>query len=223
MKANKLLLFFAILLLTACGRFEVSIEQTPTLLATVIPQIPTNTAAAVISPTGQANPTATIAIPSATITISSPTPVLSNATQVPLTPTAAQQTVKIFLIALEDNGQSGTSVGCGDSAVAVTVVISRTQGVLKAALEELLSIKEQYYGESGLYNALYQSDLQLKSVVIDQGKAIIHLTGTVMLGGVCDSPRFEAQIEETALQFSTVSNVEVFINDIPLEDVLSQK
>ena len=44
-----------------------------------------------------------------------------------------------------------------------------------------------------------------------------------MLGGVCDSPRFEAQIEQTALQFSTVSNVEVFINDIPLEDVLSQQ
>ena len=223
MKANKLLLFLAIILLTACGRFEVSIEQTPTLLATVIPQIPTNTAAAVMSPTEQANPTATIAIPSATNTISSPTPGLSNATQVPPTPTSAQQTVKIFLIALEDNGQSGTLVGCGDSAVPVTVIIPRTQGVLKAALEELLSIQEQYYGESGLYNALYQSDLKLKSVTIDQGKAIIHLTGTVMLGGVCDSPRFEAQIEETALQFSTVSSVEVFINDIALEDVLSQK
>ena len=44
-----------------------------------------------------------------------------------------------------------------------------------------------------------------------------------MLGGVCDSPRFEAQIEQTALQFSTVSSVEVFINDIPLQDVLSQQ
>jgi len=216
MKANKLLLFLA-LLVTACGRLEVSIEQTPTLLATLTPQIPTNTATAVITlPTEQVNPTATITIPALT-------PVLSTATQVRPTSTAVQQTVKIFLIALEDNGQSGILVGCGDSAVPVTVIIPRTQGVLKAALEKLLSIKEQYYGESGLYNALYQSDLKLKSVTIDQGKAVIHLTGTVMLGGVCDAPRFEAQIKQTALQFSTVSDVEVFINDIPLEDVLSQK
>ena len=216
MKANKLLLFL-VLLVTACGRLEVSIEQTPTLLATLTPQIPTNTATAVITlPTEQVNPTATITIPSLT-------PVLSTATRVPPTSTAVQQTVKIFLIALEDNGQSGILVGCGDSAVPVTVIIPRTQGVLKAALEKLLSIKEQYYGESGLYNALYQSDLKLKSVTIDQGKAIIHLTGTVMLGGVCDAPRVEAQIKQTALQFSTVSDVEVFINDIPLEDVLSQK
>ena len=216
MKANKLLLFLA-LLVTACGRLEVSIEQTPTLLATLTPQILTNTATAVITlPTEQVNPTATITIPSLT-------PVLSTATRVPPTSTAVQQTVKIFLIALEDNGQSGILVGCGDSAVPVTVIIPRTQGVLKAALEKLLSIKEQYYGESGLYNALYQSDLKLKSVTIDQGKAIIHLTGTVMLGGVCDAPRVEAQIKQTALQFSTVSDVEVFINDIPLEDVLSQK
>jgi hypothetical protein len=216
MKANKLLLFLA-LLVTACGRLEVSIEQTPTLLATLTAQIPTNTATAVITlPTEQVNPTATITVPSLT-------PVLSTATRVPPTSTAVQQTVKIFLIALEDNGQSGILVGCGDSAVPVTVVIPRTQGVLKAALEKLLSIKEQYYGESGLYNALYQSDLQLKSVTIDQGKAIIHLTGTVMLGGVCDAPRVEAQIKQTALQFSTVSDVEVFINDILLEDVLSQK
>jgi hypothetical protein len=222
MKANKLLLFLA-LILTACGRLEVSIEQTPTFLATVTPQIPTDTATAVISPTEQVNPTATIAIPPATSTTPSPKSVLSTATQVTPTPTVAPQTVKIFLIALEDNGQSGPLVGCGDSAVSVTVTIPRTQGVLRAALEALLAIEEQYYGESGLYNALYQSDLQLKSVTIDQGKAIIHFTGTVMLGGVCDSPRFEAQIEQTALQFSTVSNVEVFINDIPLEDVLSQQ
>jgi hypothetical protein len=222
MKVNKLLVSFA-LLLSACGTLEVSVDQTPTLPATATPLIPVDTAMVVISPTGEVDPTVTLAIPSATNTISPPTPVLPSATTVPASPTAAAQTVKIFLIALEDNGQSGTLVGCGDSAVPVTVTIPRTQGVLRAALEKLLSAKQQFYGESGFYNALYQSDLQLKSVTIDQGKAIIHLTGTVMLGGVCDSPRFEAQIEQTALQFSTVSNVEVFINNIPLQDVLSQR
>ncbi len=221
MKANKLLLFL-VLLLSACGTLEVSVDQTPTLLATGTSPVPTDTAAVVSSPTGQVNPTVTPAIPSATNRVP-PTSILPSATTVPPNPTAAEQTVKIFLIALEDNGQSGVLVGCGDSAIPVTVNIPPTQGVLRAALEKLLSAKQQFYGESGFYNALYQSDLQLKSVTIDQGKAIIHLTGTVMLGCVCDSPRFEAQIEQTALQFSTVSNVEVFINDIPLEDALSQQ
>jgi hypothetical protein len=223
MKANKLLLILA-LLLTGCGTLEVSVDQTPTPLATITPLFSTETTAtAVISPTSQVNPTVTLAIPSATITLPPPTSVLPTITTVPSTSTAAQQTVKIFLIALEDNGQSGPLVGCGDSAIPITVTIPQTQGVLRAALERLLSAKQQFYGESGYYNALYQSDLELENVTIEQGKAIIHLTGTVMLGGVCDAPRVEAQIEQTALQFSTVSDVSVFLNDTPLEEVLSQQ
>jgi hypothetical protein len=38
-----------------------------------------------------------------------------------------------------------------------------------------------------------------------------------------DSPRIKAQLEETALQFSTVTKVSVYINDKSLEDVLSLK
>jgi hypothetical protein len=60
-------------------------------------------------------------------------------------------------------------------------------------------------------------------VTIQQGKASIHLTGTLMLGGACDAPRVQAQIEQTALQFSTVNDVDVFINDTALEDALSTK
>jgi hypothetical protein len=157
-------------------------------------------------------------VPTATQT-QPPVPASTEITPV----TSTEQTVKIFLIALEDNGKSGPSVGCGDSAVPVTVTIPRTQGVLRAALEKLLSAKQQFYGESGLYNALYQSDLQVADVMIEQGKAIVHLTGTMRLGGVCDAPRFEAQIKQTALQFSTVNDVTVFINDKPIEEVLSSK
>jgi len=87
----------------------------------------------------------------------------------------------------------------------------------------LLSVKDQFYGESGLYNALYLSNLQVGDVTIANGQAIIHLTGTLMMGGVCDIPRVEAQLTEIALQFSTVTSVAVFINDIPLKDVLSLK
>jgi len=147
-----------VLLLTACGRFEVSIEPTYSPTATGIAQVPVSTATAILLPTEQINPTATITIPSST-------PVLPDATQAPPvipTSTPGEQLVKIFLIALEDNGQAGTLVGCGDSAISVTVTIPPTQGILRAALEKLLSAKQQFYGESGFYNALYQSDLQVE-------------------------------------------------------------
>ncbi len=212
-------LILGMVFLTACGRFEVSIEPIYSPTATGIAQVPVSTATTILLLTEQVNATATITIPSST-------PIIPAATQVPPvlpTSTPGEQLVKIILIALEDNGQAGTLVGCGDSAIPITVTIPPTQGVLRAALEKLVSAKNQFYGESGYYNALYQSDLQVAGVTIEQGKAIINLTGSVILGGVCDAPRIEAQIEQTALQFSTVNEVNVFINDVPLEDVLSLK
>jgi hypothetical protein len=224
MKAHRLFLFLTLLSLTACGKFEFSIGPMPTSIPTISFEI-TDTPTAVVSPTQQINPTATIVIPSPTLLLPTATVVqqIPPSSTAPPPTTAPEQTIKIFLIALEDNGQSGTQVGCGDSAIPITVSIPRTQGILRAALEKLFSAKQQFYGESGYYNALYQSDLQVATVTIEQGKAIIHLTGSVMLGGVCDAPRVEAQIEQTALQFSTVNDVAVFINDIPLEEVLSSK
>ena len=133
------------------------------------------------------------------------------------------QEASIFLIALEDNGVAGKPVGCGDSAVPVKVTIPGTQSAIQGALEALLSVKEQFYGESGLYNALYQSDLLVESVNVEGGEATIRLTGSLILGGMCDNPRVQAQIEETALQFAAVSKVTVFVNDQLLQDALSLK
>jgi hypothetical protein len=229
MKVNPLLLFIIMVGLAGCGQFEVRIEPLQTSIPTNTVEIPTNTLTAVASPTLQANPTSTIVI-------SSPTPMIPTATQIqpvpptstmpatiPPSATAADQTVKIVLIELEGNGQSGPLVGCGDSAIPITVTIPRTQGILRATLEKLFSAKQQFYGESGYYNALYQSELQVDTVTIEQGKAIINLTGTITLGGICDAPRVEAQIEQTALQFSTVSDVAVFVNGVALEEVLSSR
>jgi hypothetical protein len=223
MKASKLLIFLGMLALTACGQFEVRIQPVATSIPTNIAAIPTNPFSAVASPTLQSSPTSAVPAPSPTLALATATQGQQPTLAVPPSTTATEQTVKIVLIELEGNGQSGPLVGCVDSAVPINVTIPPTQGVLKAALEKLFSAKQQYYGESGYYNALYQSDLQVASVNIEQGKAIIHLTGSVMLGGTCDAPRVQAQIEQTALQFSTVNEVAVFVNDVPLEDVLSTK
>jgi len=179
--------------------------------ATSVIQLPTETS---LPPTASDLPTGTPVLPDTAAAV--PTETLATAA-------GAEQQVKIFLIAVDDNGRSGKQVGCGDSVVAVMVPISQTVEVLKAALEALLAVQTQFYGESGLYNALYQSDLQLESVTIEQGIAQIRLTGTLALGGECDSPRVEAQLTETAMQFPTVKGVKVTLNEEPLQNVLSLK
>ena len=112
-------------------------------------------------------------------------------------------------------------IGCGDSVIPVEVQFAPTAAPLTAALNALFSNRQQYYGESGLYSALYASTLQVSAVNIVNGEAIISLTGTLQLGGACDSPRVQAQIEQTALQFSTVDRVSIFLNGTPLSNSLS--
>jgi len=140
----------------------------------------------------------------------------------PSASTATKQTVKVFMIAVDDNGASGKKIGCGDSAIAVEREIPPTQAVLKAAMEELVSIKDKSYGQSGLYNALYQSSLKVDSVAIDDnGKATIKLSGNLQLVGTCEDPRIEAQLRETALQFTIVKSADIFINGKNLTEIMS--
>ena len=124
--------------------------------------------------------------------------------------------MQVYLVKL-----SGGSVGCGDAIVPVTRHIAPTRAPLTAAMHELLSIKDRVDGQTGLYNALYQSDLQVEKITIDSGKATILLTGQLMLGGECDNPRIEAQLKQTALQFATVKDVAIFVNGTPIEKIIS--
>src|SRR5690606_13105451 len=102
----------------------------------------------------------------------------------------------------------------------VTVEIPATRAVLRATLEKLLSVKTQYYGQSGLYNALYQSNLTIEDVRIDNRVATIRLKGQIVSGGVCDTPRIQAQLEQAALQFSTVDAVKIYVNGSLLQNAL---
>ena len=182
-----------------------------------------------LSPTPPLSPTLTPLPPSPTLDAPAltftPLPPSLTPSTVPdtLTPLPKTMRVKIFLIALSDDGASGLPVGCGDSAVPVEVEVPYTQGVLRAALSRLLEIDGPYYGQSGLYNALYQSELSAGEIAIQDGLAVIQLEGSLLIGGMCDAPRVQAQIEQTALQFSTVQQVAVFVNGVPLHELLSTK
>lgn len=169
------------------------VSLTPTPIPAVVTVTPAGT---VIPPTGSPNPTVT---------------------------GAQVNQVKIFLIALNDNGTLGKKVGCGDSVVGVDKPIPPTTAPLKAALDQLLAVKSKNYGQSGLYNSLYQSNLKVDSVSITDNVATIKLSGTTALGGECDDPRFKAQIEETALQFPTVTQADILINNKPIDQVITTK
>lgn len=147
----------------------------------------------------------------------------SSSPQPDTVPTSAGiDRVNIFLIIVDDQGKSGDPIGCGDSIVAVERKITPTRTPLRAALEELLSIREALVGEAELYNALYQSALTVGDITIDQnGKAIVHLSGTLLSAGTCDDPRLIAQLTYTAMQFSTVKDVGIYVNGKLIQDVLS--
>lgn len=131
--------------------------------------------------------------------------------------------VKVFLVALDDGGKSGAKVGCNDSLVAVTREVSPTGAPLRAALEELLALPQKAGPRDSLHNALHGSKLRLGRVYVRRGDAVIHLSGLLTTGGVCDAPRVRGQLEATALQFPHVRRVKVYVNGRPLAAYLSEK
>lgn len=170
------------------------------------------------------NPTPTLPV---TVTVP---PVIETATTavepLPATQTPGVQvtSVRFYLVAIEDNGQSGSPVGCGDSLVAIEQPVDPTNEPIRAALERLFSYKTQYVGESGLYTALWQSNLQVQSAAVDaQGMATIELVGNYQLGGTCDTPRFQGQIEQTVLDAPGVESASILLNGVPIEQALSSQ
>lgn len=131
-----------------------------------------------------------------------------------------KQKIKVYLIVIDGNGAGGKSIGCGDSIVSLEREIPQTKAVLRASLDELLSLKEKTYQEGILYNALAGSKLRLDTVSIDEkGLVKIELSGTYRFTGVCEDARFIAQIEETARQFPMVKEVEIFLNGRNLDNL----
>jgi hypothetical protein len=199
-------------------RFRPKATATQSVAAS-LPTSASGTAAAVKPTTAASTPTQVAASANTPVA-----PTASAASKASATPAAASK-VMIFFVALGDNGGSGQKIGCGDSLIPVQRDAPATQDVLRAALEQLLSQHDRFYGESGLYNALYQSDLKIESFSVTNGTATVHLTGTLKSGGVCDGPRIQEQLTQTAIQphLSIARDAKIFVNGTPLADLLSGK
>ena len=129
----------------------------------------------------------------------------------------------IYYIAIGDGGVSGPGLGCGDSAVATYTEPVTFRDQVGPSLTRLFSNHARDVGESGLVNVLYQSNLRYLGGSFDGTTITVYLSGSFMLGGVCDIPRAEAQINLTAAAAAGARRAAVFVNGRPLADVLSLK
>lgn len=127
-------------------------------------------------------------------------------------PVATSTQVKIALLDTTGTG-TGKSRGC-DTVTLVTRTTAATSSVLTAALQTLFAEPEGKQ-PSNAYNFIARTHKTLKfdHVTIQNGTASIYLSGSLSgLAGVCDDPRAQIQIEETALQFPTVTKVVLYLN-----------
>lgn len=117
---------------------------------------------------------------------------------------------KLFFIALNDAGTKGMRIGCDDSIVGIE---SKNKNITpETILTELFSYEGVRTVDAGLYNALYQSNLRVDSVEVEGDVATVYISGEYSMGGVCDSPRFEAQVTQTLKQFVGIEKVRIMIN-----------
>lgn len=128
----------------------------------------------------------------------------------------AQNTTTSIKIALLDTTGSGTgkSRGC-DNVAMVSRTVAATTTPLTAALQTLFAEKEGAQ-PSAEYNFIARTAKTLKfdHATVASGTANIYLTGSLSgLAGVCDDPRAQIQLEETALQFATVQKVQIYLNN----------
>ncbi len=97
---------------------------------------------------------------------------------------------------------------------------------LNASLRELFSKKDIWMPSelaSGNFIAS-QKELFFDKAIIENGVAKIYLIGkTGPLNGVCDDPRLRIQLEETALQYSTIQAVEFYLNGVKTDLTFSQR
>ena len=108
----------------------------------------------------------------------------------------------------------GKKRGC-DAVNMVTRTIPRTDAPLTAAMQQLFAEPEGAQpSEEYSFIARTRETLQFDHATVADGVASIYLTGKLSgLAGICDDPRAEIQIEETALQFPTVTSVKIFLDD----------
>ncbi|MGM7776731.1 GerMN domain-containing protein [Arthrobacter sp. KNU-44] len=136
-------------------------------------------------------------------------------------PTAGESTgTTVYFVAIGDGGSRGVRFGCDDSLVAVHVAAPPGSDPLTVAMGQLLA-PDGTASRAGLYNALSGSALRYVSGYLDGTTAVVNLSGSLRPGGVCDHPRVETQLAQTAVAATGASQAAIYIDGNTLADVLS--
>ena len=140
----------------------------------------------------------------------------------PLGKAAPVQAVTAYYVLLDDGGSNGVRFGCNDSLAAVARTGPGAREPLPAAVGALLEAPTEAARPmpAGIYNALSNSDLKFLSGSFDGTTVTVYLAGTLRLGGVCDAPRVEAQLTQTAVAAVGAIRAEIYINGIGLAEAL---
>lgn len=94
---------------------------------------------------------------------------------------------------------------------------------LRATMDMLLSNHAAKIPGSGFYNALSLSRLKYDHATRSGSSLSVYLTGTLRSGGTCDDPRIVSQLSQTAKSESGAKQVTVYVNDKPVQELLSGK
>ena len=150
---------------------------------------------------------------------------ISTTTSDGQTPSVGNATTSAIKVALLDitGASNGVSRGC-DKVVMVDRQVAATSTPLSAALSMLFSLSTT--SVDGWFNFIGRTNatLAFDHATVASGTANVYLTGKLSgLAGVCDDPRAAAQIEGTALQFSSVKAVKIFLNGVETKLIPSEK
>lgn len=134
---------------------------------------------------------------------------------------AGTQSVTAYYVLLDDGGSSGVRFGCNDSLVGVRRSNAESAEPLPAAIGALLDGSEPPIAD--VYNSLSGSTLNFLSGSFDGTTVTVYLAGTIRPGGVCDIPRIEAQLTQTAVSAVGAIRAEIYVNGLGLAEALSLK
>lgn len=127
--------------------------------------------------------------------------------------------VKLALLAKPDlfDYKNNKKIGC-DALVFAETEIPATPKILNATLELLFKDDFDYGFSPANFISSTQNKLNFDYAVIENGVAKVFLKGEMTIeDDSCDKDRIENQIKETALQFSTIKSVEIYLNGSKIE------
>ena len=188
--------------------------ETSTPIPPTDPPVPTSTATSLPTDT----PTVTPTLPPTETPTPSDTP---TATLPPPTP-SGEDAIYVYYIQLDTDGP----VACGDSLIPVNTGVARTGNIeadVATALGRLFYQRE-FFGN--LYNALFRSNMSVKSVEFEENTGLVnvYLDGTyVRSDDRCDDRRVRAQVWTTIKQFKEIKITYVLLRTALLGDLLDTK